>query len=116
MARKTIVQLFDDIDGTAIDDGKGHTVAFGLEGKNYEIDLGDKNIERLRSALEPYIRVARRAEGRSAVGGRRSAGRQSGSGEAAAIRDWANANGVAVSQRGRISAEVRAQYLAATGR
>ena len=62
MAQKTIVTLTDDIDG-----GDAHrTVAFSLDGTNYEIDLSDTNIENLTTALTPFINAARKiGRGRS---------------------------------------------------
>ena len=39
MARRTIVQLEDDIDGTKADE----TVTLGFDGATYELDLSDKN-------------------------------------------------------------------------
>jgi hypothetical protein len=44
--------LTDDLDGTNIPAGKGETITFALDGKNYEIDLTSKNGNALR-ALKP---------------------------------------------------------------
>ena len=41
MARKTLVQLVDDLDGSQIADCEGRTVALGLDGVSYEIDLSN---------------------------------------------------------------------------
>src|SRR5437867_399314 len=56
MARKVEVKLLDDTDGSQADE----TVAFGVDGSNYEIDLSHKNAERLRSDLEKFLHAARR--------------------------------------------------------
>jgi hypothetical protein len=103
MAQKVQVVLVDDLDGGPADD----TVTFGLDGIGYEIDLTSENAARLRSLLAPYVDVARRTGGRK---GRTTAPRSRGASDATAIRAWAKQAGVEVSERGRISAEVRAAY------
>ena len=108
MASVTEVRLVDDIDGGEA----AATVAFDLEGKNYEIDLSQTHATKLRDVLAPYVAAARRAGSSPAARGRRTtaarppADRQ----ETAAIREWAAANGFAVSTRGRIAADVREAY------
>jgi len=49
MAQKVNIVLVDDIDQTDADE----TLTFGLDGKNYEIDLNTKNANALREALHP---------------------------------------------------------------
>ena len=61
MAQRVVVTLFDDIDGGEASE----TVAFGLDGTSYEIDLNRANAEKLRETLEPYLRAGRK---RSASG------------------------------------------------
>ena len=109
MAQKVVVQLVDDLDGSPIEGGAGRTISFALDGASYEIDLSDRNAAQLRDALAPYVKAGRR------VGGRRSAGRGTGgsSSEATAMREWARAQGMSVSARGRVSADVVAAYRAA---
>jgi Lsr2 len=108
MASVTEVRLVDDIDGGEA----AETVAFDLEGKNYEIDLSETHAAKLRDVLAPYVAAARRAGSSPTARGRRttvarpSADRQ----ETAAIREWAAANGFEVSTRGRIAANVREAY------
>lgn len=100
--------LIDDVDGGAADE----TVTFALDGTTYEIDLNSDNAAKLRDALAIWVGNARRVNARSA-GARaaRSSGRRSAGGEdTAAIRQWAKANGHKISERGRISAEVREAY------
>lgn len=109
MAQKVVVSLVDDLDGGSGDE----TVEFGLDGKQYEIDLSDNNAAALRSALAEFVAVARRP-----TGNRRS---QAKSGAVAAppavdreqnqaIREWARARGMKVSDRGRIPSEVIESY------
>jgi hypothetical protein len=63
MARKTIIQLEDDLDGGTADT----SVALSLNGDFYEIDLSDKNADKLAGALAPYINAARRVSGRAGM-------------------------------------------------
>ena len=114
MAQKVQVVLIDDIDGGDADE----TVTFALDGVTYEIDLNADNAAKLRDALAVWVGNARRVSGRSSSGrsstSGRSAGRRSSGGEdTAAIREWAKGNGYQVSERGRISAEVREAYAKA---
>jgi DNA-nicking Smr family endonuclease len=107
MAQKVMVSLVDDLTGDVADE----TVSFGLDGKNYEIDLSGGNAEKLRGALADFVAAARRSGG-----GRRSSG--SGAGKRPgvdrelnqAIREWARGKGLKVNDRGRIPAEVVEAY------
>lgn len=104
MAQKVNIVLVDDIDGTEADE----TVSFALDGKDYAIDLTEKNAQKLRDALAPFIGHARRENGRAKRGGRANGGPAP-----AEIRAWARDNGFDVPERGRVSAEVRDAYSAA---
>ena len=107
MAQKITVALEDDLDEGPADE----TVRFGLGGSEYEIDLNKKNAKTFRKQFAPYIEHARKA-GR---GQRRRPGRTSSARERSGdIRAWAKAQGIAVSDRGRIPASVAEQYQAAT--
>jgi len=114
MARRIVHQLVDDLDGTVLEVGEGETVHFSFNGTSYEIDLTNENAEELRTALEPYIAAGRRssagAAARTGSTRKRSATRNP---ETAAIREWANANGHPVSERGRVPAPVVEAYRAA---
>ena len=65
MAQKVHIVLVDDIDQSDAEE----TVTFGLDGKEYAIDLNKKNARSLRDALAPYVAHARPVSSRS---GRRS--------------------------------------------
>lgn len=114
MAQKVQVLLVDDIDGGTADE----TVTFALDGVSYEIDLTSAHASELRDALGTWVGHARKVGGRS---GGRSGGSSSGaarprrSSDAGAVRAWAKENGHEVSERGRISAEIREAYEAAQG-
>lgn len=107
MAQKVLVQLVDDLDGSTSDDVT--TVQFGLDGAEYEIDLGSPNAERLRKIFDEYVRSARRTGGRLRRGAPGRSG-SSGSDEAAQVRQWAAENGLELATRGRIPSHVIEQY------
>ncbi|HEY0578029.1 MAG TPA: Lsr2 family protein [Pseudonocardia sp.] len=110
MAQKVTVSLVDDLTGKQADE----TVAFGLDGKSYEIDLSSSNAGKLRGALADYVAAARR--GGRARANAASASAASGRGGAVdreqnqAIREWARKRGMKVSDRGRIPADVTSAY------
>ena len=124
MAQRTIIQLTDDLDGKTIPDGKGETIRFSLDQTDYEIDLNDKNGQALRDAIGKYVAAARRTGGSSSSGGGgRGAGARRGSGRSGAgpvrdydpkaVRAWAETQGIEVSQRGRVPADLIAKFQAA---
>jgi Lsr2 len=103
MATKVLTTLQDDIDGSdAVE-----TVRFALDGVEWEIDLSERNANRLRNSLNDFI-----AHGRK-VGGTRRKSTSSGQSDTKAIRKWAESAGIEVSARGRIPAEVVERYRAA---
>lgn len=104
MALKTI--LVDDLDETEGAD----TRDFALDGVEYEIDLNDKNAEKLKNALAPFIAVARKKRARSTVAKRASPRASAPSEQLSAIRDWAKSKGIKVSDRGRIPRKVIQQF------
>ncbi len=61
MAQKVMVLLTDDTTGEEADE----TVTFALDGRNYEIDLTEKNADSLRAALEPFRSHARAVRGQN---------------------------------------------------
>jgi len=121
MSTMTTVSLVDDLDGSAA----AETVAFSLDGGNYEIDLTDKNAKKLRDALSGYVANARRIDGGRRVAGPRGAKAKPAKAarstartapdreQTAAIREWARAAGWEVSERGRLSAAVLDAFEAA---
>jgi hypothetical protein len=114
VAKDVVVRLVDDLDGSDAEE----TVRFGLDGKQYEIDLSGKNAERLRKSLERYVEKARSAsDGRGRGGGRkRAAQAPSREFDPAEVRRWAKSKRMKVSDRGRIPADVVEKFQAARGR
>lgn len=105
MAQRVQVILEDDFEGGQADE----SVAFGLDGAEYEIDLSSANAAKLRDVLAPWVANARK------TGGRRKRGtRQAASGpKTSDIRAWAEQQGWEVSSRGRVPAEIRDAYAKA---
>ncbi|TNM69979.1 Lsr2 family protein [Streptomyces sp. NP160] len=111
MAQTMQVVLVDDLDGGTAD----QTVAFSLDGVDYEIDLSAENAARLRDDLAVWVGHARRTTaGRRARAAAGAAGAGSGV-DVAAVRAWARENGHTVNERGRVPAAVVEAYRAATG-
>ena len=102
MASKTITTLVDDVDGSEADE----TIQFGIDGATWEIDLSRQHAGELREALNQYIWHGRKVGGRT---GRKSLVRA----DNRAIRKWAEARGIPINAKGRVSADVLDQYRAA---
>jgi hypothetical protein len=114
VAERIIRQVVDDLDHTELADGDGERVEFGFRGVAYHLDLSKTNVAKFEKALAPYIKAATEAASvedesrprRKATTRRSRSGKRSPKQDTAAIRTWANDNGYAVSQRGRIPSEV----------
>jgi hypothetical protein len=106
MASRTIVELTDDLDGKPASE----TVKFALDGREYEIDLSEKNAKALRKTLEPWAESARRVSGRRSTRGAAAATRVDTAVDTAAVRAWAASNGIELSARGRLPKDVIQQY------
>jgi hypothetical protein len=105
VAQRTQILYVDDIDGSEA----ASTVRFGLGGTDYEIDLSQEHADQLTKAVAPFIDAARKVSSsrRAARGARPARHDQSD------VRAWARAQGLQVSDRGRIPADVLAKYEAA---
>lgn len=108
MAQRVHVVLVDDIDGSEAEE----TVSFGLDGKDYTIDLNTKHATDLREALAVFVAHANPTGRRGRRGAKTGSVAATGT-SAADIRAWARENGHEVPDRGRVSAEVREAYAAA---
>ena len=105
MAKQTTVILVDDLDGSEATE----QVEFAVDGRSYEIDLSAANSAKLREVLAPFISAARRPGGRRAAAStpsRPAADRVQNH----AIREWAVAQGMKISERGRIPTNVLEAY------
>jgi hypothetical protein len=110
VAKQTTVTLVDDLDGSTAEE----QVEFAMDGRSYEIDLSAANSARLRDALAPFVSAARRTSGRrrstagtaSTATARPSTDREQNQ----AIREWAQQQGMKISERGRIPSNVLEAY------
>lgn len=106
MAQRVEVIIVDDIDGS----GDATTVRFGLDGSHYEIDLTEQRARQLRTALDPYVAAGRRRTTSNTRPQKQTAAHRA---HLRQVRQWAQANGHKVSQRGRIPAAVSQAYTEA---
>jgi hypothetical protein len=106
VAQRTQIVFTDDLDGGPADT----TVSFAVDGVGYEIDLSNAHAAELRAAFEPFLEHARKvpASRRPA----RTAARPAGP-NPAAVREWAKNEGIQVSDRGRVPAELVVKFRAA---
>lgn len=108
MARREITQFIDDIDNTPLSESEVNSIRFSIDGSNYVLDLSEKNAAEFRELLAPYVKVAspapssRRSGSRSSGGAKRSNSR--------AIREWAQAQGLKVADRGTIPSHIVDAY------
>jgi hypothetical protein len=107
MAQRTKVVFTDDVDGS---EAIG-TARFGLEGTSYEVDLSQKNADKLAKVLAPYVAAGRKTvngPGRRATSSTRPAGPRSQE-----VRTWAKGQGIEVKDKGRVPAELINKFQAA---
>jgi nucleoid-associated protein Lsr2 len=111
MAKTTIVQVSDDLDGST----NASEVRFAFEGTEYTIDLSNKNRKAFEKALRPYIEAGTKVSGRRSGSSRSAPPKRSegSSVDLAAVRAWAKENGHQVSDRGRLPKAVLDAYNAA---
>lgn len=116
MAQRTQVILTCDVhDGDA---DAVETVAFTVEGQAYECELCEAHLIEFREALEIWSSHSRsvsrgRAGQSGASRGRGRRGAASDGPTTAEVREWARAQGMQVSARGRVPAELHTAYEAA---
>jgi hypothetical protein len=116
MAQKVQVVLTCDLDDEEVP--AAETVTFGFDGSTYAFELCEKHLGEFHDTIQQYIASARLADGPRRRRATTTAGpsrRGTPNGVSSSdIRVWARENGYEVSERGRIPAEVRAAYEAAT--
>lgn len=119
MAQRTVVTYQCDLDnaheGTA---DEIQTVRFALDGDDYEMELCEADTKDFEGRLATYIENARRIARPRAYGGtvrgERRRPREARE-KATAVRQWAKDSGLKINDRGRVPAEITAQYDAAGG-
>lgn len=87
-------------------------VTFALNGRIYEMDLSTKNFELFSEDISPWVAVATEVKGGGVRAARKSPQSKSGADKERTrrIREWAIAQGMKVSERGRLPANVEAAY------
>ena len=120
MAKKTVVEFIDDLDGKPIEIDDLNTIEWSWRGVDYVLDTSTPNLEKIEEGKVPFTTVlskSTRVSGRrrSASGARRATGASGDAGERAAIRTWARDLGYDVGDRGRISSEIVAAYYGQSG-
>jgi len=127
MAQRTQLLLTCDVNPCDAADGEEvETVVFMAEGQTYEAELCEGHLAAFREAMDIWSSHARTAgrgrvkqdsarPARAARSGRsRNRAKSSDSSTSASvIREWARAQGMNVSSRGRVSADLHAQYAKA---
>jgi Lsr2 len=94
----------DDLDGSP----GAITRRFGLDGQDYEIDLGDENYAEMAEMLSLFVKMGRRVQPPPKKSRSKTIRAQS-----ADIRAWAMAQGITVSENGRLPGDIKARYEAA---
>jgi Lsr2 len=111
MSQKVHSFLVDDLDGSAAE----ARIRFGFDGTDYEIDLNDAHLTRLRQTLDKYISAGRKVTERSRRTHRSMGGAPSDGPTSLEVRRWARSQGMDVKDRGRLPAGMRAKFIAAAG-
>lgn len=112
MAKKTLILLTDDIDGSEA----AESVEFGIDGYLYSLDLSAAHAEELRDRLTAYREFGTslgRYHSRSAAPAARRAPNRGDRERNIDIRRWAEENHLPIKARGKISDAVIAKYDAA---
>jgi hypothetical protein len=109
VATKTVVVLVDDLTGEPADT----TVRFALDKTEYEIDLSNDKAGQMREAFSRYVEAARKLSSSAGHRGAQAAKPAYSGYDPAAVRAWAAGQGIEVSPRGRIRADVVERYRAA---
>ncbi|UNN04752.1 histone-like nucleoid-structuring protein Lsr2 [Rhodococcus opacus] len=111
MARKVVVELVDDIDGTIFGED-GENITFSVNGVDYEIDLKDKHASKFHKQIGFFIEHATRVGGRKRRSDRPVVAEAPvrRRGNVKEIRAWAAEQGYEISSRGRIPTEVEQAF------
>ncbi len=106
MVQRRITVVTDDVDGSEA----AETIGFELDGTAYEIDLSEEHVQQLRDSVAVWVGHARRT---ASDGGRTAPTDPPKLYDPKAVRAFARARGLKVSDRGKPSKDVLDQYFAA---
>jgi Lsr2 len=102
------MRLEDDLTGGPADE----TLRFGVDGREYELDLNARHATEFRRQLAQFVEHARQVRPQRARGLARTAASRERSRE---IRAWAERQGFPVAEHGRLPADVIQEYDRAHG-
>lgn len=108
MGVRIIEQRICDVCGKEQPIGEGQSLKFSWGGKNYEIDLCQKDADKMSNALTPYAEAARKLAGSGKPFRNVATGP-----DPRAVRAWAKSKGIEVNDRGRVPQELVAQFVEA---
>jgi len=109
MATQVSTRFVDDLDGS----DASETIKFAYRGKSYEIDLNDMHAKACDESFAEWIDAARLIKSGGKVATVKRVPATADREQNQAVRDWARAQGLTVSDRGRISATVMTAFQAA---
>jgi hypothetical protein len=111
--QKTIVTKIDDLTGKEYDEGE--TVTFAFQGKSYEIDLSKRNATDFHKKMARYMEKGRKVTAHRVTSSRDGRKVKHDRNYVHTVRAWAQANGMEVSNRGRVPLSVYEAYEKANG-
>jgi len=109
MAWTEKVQYIDDLTGEEIEEGDLIVLRFSVNGEDFQIDTTEHGAATFEEAMAPFIQKGTKVGGRRVRYGRGPAKKTN----LVDVRNWANANGFTVSDRGRLPLHVIEAYHAA---
>lgn len=109
MAQRVQVIRISDLSGEDLGEG-GQSVRFSVGNDTWELDLSDKESSKFFDVLKPYQDAGTKVSGR---GVRRTRTSNTPDVDNQAVRKWAASNGIELSSRGRIPADVIEKFKAA---
>ncbi|MEJ5997809.1 histone-like nucleoid-structuring protein Lsr2 [Corynebacterium sp. H130] len=105
MARREVIQFFDDLDNSPLTATEVNVIKFSVNGTNYIIDLSAQNAAKFEKAIQPFVEAARKDN--------TPAKKAANTPDPKLIREWAQSQGIEVAARGKLSNEIIEKYLAA---
>ncbi len=113
MAQRIVTTHVDDLTGLALSEEDRKVVNLALNGKSWTLDVSPESLSTITDTIgkwTAYAQPATTSPSRPRTSTGTAADRRA---QLKAIREWAKAQGMAVNERGRISAEVEAAFTAA---
>lgn len=111
MATEIIKRVTDDLDGSA----DAQPIRFGYQGRNYTIDLAEKNRDKLAKALAPYLEKGVRTDSvaDTATRAKRGTATPKVISEDTYARRWAKSVGIDAGERGKVKPEIKSKWVEA---